>query len=198
MRDEPRGIAAVLRHRLEHDAILVCLRIDRRDLTLAEGVVQRVVHGLQAHAEPAGGHAIDLDLGAQAAVLRLRCHLFQLGRLLELGHEPLRPFVDLGRVGADERVLILRAARARRDLHVLHRLEVDGDAGNGVGHLGQALDDRADELRALIARLQHDLEARDVGRRVELCRRRRQRRRRPPPGPSSPHLQPVAARWSAR
>ena len=80
--------------------------------------------------------------------------------MLEFGEEPLRPFVDFGRVRADERVLVLGAARARRDLHVGDGLELDGHAWDGVGRFGQPLDDRADELLALIARLQRDLEAR--------------------------------------
>ena len=48
---------------------------------------------------------------------------------------------DLVGVAADQRVLVLRAAGARADLNVLHRLEVHGDAGDGGDVRLQALDD---------------------------------------------------------
>ena len=46
---------------LQHDAVLIQLREHRRDLTLPEGVVQRIVDHLRRDAEPRGGVAIDVD-----------------------------------------------------------------------------------------------------------------------------------------
>ena len=74
---------------------------------------------------------------------------------------------DLLLVAADQRVLVLRPADARADLHVLHGLEVHGDAGDGADLLLQPLDDGADVGLARIAGLEDDLEVSGVGRRVE-------------------------------
>ena len=52
-------VALVLRIDLEDDAILVALGVERRDLPLREGVVERVVDVLDAHAEPRGRDAVD-------------------------------------------------------------------------------------------------------------------------------------------
>ena len=139
--------------RLEDHAILVGLRIDRRDLALAEGVVERVVDRLHRDAEPAGGFAVDLDLHAQAALLRLRGDVEQprgpaaAARVSFSDHS-----MHLAGVGADQRVLILRAARPRADLDVLHRLEVDGHAGDRRDRPLQAADDVVDGRAALVAR----------------------------------------------
>ena len=54
----------------EHDAVLVGLGVDGRDQPLAEGVVERVVDGRDADAEAAGGVAVDVEEGLQAAVLQ--------------------------------------------------------------------------------------------------------------------------------
>ena len=69
---------------------------------------------------------------AQAAVLGLRDDLAQHRRGAQLLGELGRPGRDVVGVAADQRVLVLRAADARADLDVLHRLEVDGDAGDGA------------------------------------------------------------------
>ena len=84
-------IALVLRHGLEHDAILVGLGIDGRDLALAEGVVERVVDGLHGDAEAAGRLAVDAHHDAQAAVLGFRDDLAQGRREAQLLGEAGRP-----------------------------------------------------------------------------------------------------------
>ena len=48
---------------LQDDAVLVELGVQRGDLALAEGVVQRVVNGLYGHAQARGGVAVDLQGG---------------------------------------------------------------------------------------------------------------------------------------
>jgi len=53
-------IVLILRLDFENDVELVGLRVDRRDLPLAERVVERVVDVLRGNAEAAGGVAIDL------------------------------------------------------------------------------------------------------------------------------------------
>ena len=69
-------------------------------------------------------------------------------------------------VGAGERVLILRAARPRADLDVLHRLEVHDHAGNRRHRALQAVDDVVDGRAALVARLERDGEPAGVWRRI--------------------------------
>ena len=115
----------VARRRFEHHAILVGLRVDRRDQPLAERVVQGIVDGRDADAEAAGGVAVDVDEGLQAPVLQVAGDVADLRRVLSrstsFGTHSLEP---LGvRVLHDE--LELRAADAILDGQVLHRLEVD-------------------------------------------------------------------------
>ena len=74
---QPRGIAAVLRLRLEHHAILVRLGVDGRNLPLAEGVVERVAHRLHGDAEAPGHLAIDFDARTQADIHRLEVDVAQ-------------------------------------------------------------------------------------------------------------------------
>src|SRR6185312_5785514 len=75
----------------------------------------------------------------------------------------VRPVHDVGGVGGGERVLILGAARDRADLNVLHRLEINGHAGN-VGDLAlQPVDDLVDMRAALVARLERDRQLAGIG-----------------------------------
>ena len=73
-----------------------------------------------------------LHHGAQAALLGLRDHFAQVrARRAGCSARRVDQIGDIVGVAAHQRVLELRAADARADLHVLHRLEVDGnDAGN--------------------------------------------------------------------
>ena len=85
----------------------------------------------------------------------------------ELVRQPGSPIVDLLRVGAGERVLVLRAAQPRRDLDVLHRLEKDDDAGDRGDRLLQPLDDGRHRRLALVARAQRDGEPAGIRRGVD-------------------------------
>ena len=68
---------------------------------------------------------------------------------------------------------------ARRDLHVLHRLEIDRHAGDRRRRAASAASiTAATSSRALAARLQRDHQAADIGGRVDRARRRSPRRRR--------------------
>jgi hypothetical protein len=70
-------IALVLGRGLEHDAILVGLGVDGRNLPLTEGVVEGVVDGLHGDAEAPGRLPVDAHHDAQAAVLSFRDDLAQ-------------------------------------------------------------------------------------------------------------------------
>ena len=85
------GVLLVARLRLQDDAILVGLAVDRRDLPLAEGVVERVGDALHRDAEPPGLLAVDVDLHAQAAFLRLGGDLAQRRIAAQLRASACRP-----------------------------------------------------------------------------------------------------------
>ena len=116
------GSCWYLRLRLQDDAVLVGLAVDGRDLPLAEGVVERVGHALHGDAEPAGLLAVDLDVDAQAAFLRLGGDLAQRRHRRAVCATSLSAHSSTSSaIGADQRVLVLRAAHAGRDLDVLRR-----------------------------------------------------------------------------
>ena len=166
---EPRQRTRILllaRQRLEDHAILVRLAVDGRDLPLAERIVERIRHGLHADAEPAGLFAVDIDVDARPAVLCFGCDFAQDRRFPQLRRQRIGPLVDLLRIAAGERVLILRATGAGADLDILHRLEIDGHARDVRDRLFQPLDDRLDAGAALVARLERDRQLAGVRRGV--------------------------------
>src|SRR5260370_19826502 len=68
-----------LRRGLEHHMVLVELGEQSRDLSLAEGVVERVVDHLRGNPEPRGGYPIDHQRGPQGLVLLIVRHAPKLG-----------------------------------------------------------------------------------------------------------------------
>ena len=66
---QDRGVLPIARRDLHHDVILVDRAVDRRDLALAEGVVERIVDLARRQAETRGGVAIDHDIRLQASLL---------------------------------------------------------------------------------------------------------------------------------
>ena len=114
---------------LEHDAVLVELREDRRDLPLAEGVVERVVDrcGVTPSRDAVSRSIVDVRL--QPAVLLVAGDVGELRQRAQRVDAAAATHVrKLGRVGVLERVLVLRAADAVLDGQVLHRLHVERDA----------------------------------------------------------------------
>jgi len=79
--------------------IAVELREVLRHLTLAEGVIQRIVDQLRLDAVARGGIAVDLQLQRGAFGLLVSRDVAQLGQRLHLGQDLRRPFVQLGKVG---------------------------------------------------------------------------------------------------
>jgi hypothetical protein len=105
--------------------ILVQLRVDVRDLTLAEGIVERLVDHARAHAKPRGGGAIDRHRDFEAAVLLVAAHVAQLRHLAHRPHEPRRPRVQLLQVVALQRELVLRVGDPPAQADVLDRLQIE-------------------------------------------------------------------------
>ena len=62
------GSALKIGLHFQHDAILVQLGEDRRDLALAEGVIERVVKSLRVDAETRSGIAVDHEPDAESRV----------------------------------------------------------------------------------------------------------------------------------
>ncbi len=88
------GCAEISGSTSEDDVILIELREHRRNLPLAEGIVEGVVEWLRGDAEARGGVAVDDEHGVQAQVLLVGGDVAQLGNLLHLldqSAEPIRP-----------------------------------------------------------------------------------------------------------
>ena len=107
---------------LEHDVILIHLRIHRVNLPLAKGVIQRVVDGRGRDAESRGRDPIDDQRYCESSGLLVGGNVLQFRQLLQTGDEAVGPVVQFIRVGVFERVLVLGAADAIVDSNVLHRL----------------------------------------------------------------------------
>ena len=123
--------ALELRLHFEHHAVLVRLREDGRDEALAERVVERVVDRRRRDAEPARRVAVDVDVRLQALVLQVARDVGELAAAARSRSTSFGTHVaSSSRFGVLERELVLRAADARLDRQVLHRLHVQRDAGD--------------------------------------------------------------------
>ncbi len=79
---------------------------------------------MQRDAEPAGGVAVDRDIGAEAVVLGVAGDVRELRQLAQPVEQLRRPGRELGGVGIFEHELVLGAADRGVDGQVLHRLQV--------------------------------------------------------------------------
>ena len=152
---------------LEDDAVLVQLREDGRDLALAERVVERVVDRLRRDAEARRGVAVDHEprLQARRSAGRWRRRAAPAAPAAVRRSRGAQT-VKLLAVGIFEAVLVLRPADAILDRQVLHRLHVQRDAVD-LGQLRlQAADHVAGADLPRFERLQVDLDAAAVQRRV--------------------------------
>ena len=84
-------ILLILRLHFQNHVELIGLRVNRRYLPLAEGIVERIVNILRRDAEPAGRVAIDIDEKPQAVVLLVARHVAQFRNLLHAVHEQREP-----------------------------------------------------------------------------------------------------------
>ena len=78
---ERAGVVLELVRRLEDDLVIVGRREDRRDLPGAEGVVERVAHGVDADAEGGGLVAVDVDAGLRVGDLQVAVDVAQARQL---------------------------------------------------------------------------------------------------------------------
>ena len=68
--------------RFQNDVILIRLRKERRDLSLAKRVIERVVNHLRRDAESRSGYAVDDECSSRASVLLVRRHVPQFRQRL--------------------------------------------------------------------------------------------------------------------
>ena len=153
--------------------VLVQRAIHGRDLALAEGVVKGVVEGLGAHPKTAGGVAVDHELGLQTVILLVSVHVGEhAGEAFELLQQQRRPLVEVFKILALDRVLILSGAKAAADGEVLRCLQKKRGPGHGGqftafaidhgigGHIGTTVPEMGRLAGvALLERLEHDEEA---------------------------------------
>ena len=110
--------------------ILIQLRVQRADLALPVGIVQRVVDGGRRNAKPRCRHAIDVQMQRASARLLVGGHILQFRQLLQLRDKLVGPLIQFVDVRIFERVLVLRTAHAIIHRDVLHRLHVQVHAGH--------------------------------------------------------------------
>ena len=120
---QPRGILPVLRRNFQHHVILVELRINDRDLRLAEGAVERPIERLRGLPEARRGGAIEREHLLQSAILLVAVHVLQAGKPAHVLHQDRSPVRQVGNVFGLDRVLVLRVAAAAADAQILGRLQ---------------------------------------------------------------------------
>ena len=119
-----------LRLTLQHNVVLIHLRIHRADLPLAEGVIERVIDGRRCDPKSRGRNPVDHQRHSQPSGLLIGSDILQFRQLLQLGDETIRPVIEFIGVGIFECVLVLRAAHPVVHGDVLHRLHEQLDSLN--------------------------------------------------------------------
>lgn len=97
-------------------------RVERRDLSLTEGIVEGIVDLLCRDPESGCGLPVDYHGRMRRIGLEIRYDIPQLWQALERARENGGPVVELRRILILEGVLILSAGEMRPDLNILDRL----------------------------------------------------------------------------
>src|SRR5262249_15507201 len=127
-RGQIEGAFAIARFDFQDDTVLIELSENGRNLSLAEGVVKRVVDCLQGDAEQRRFIAINDEGDLTPAGLLIGGDIAQLWASLQLLYQPRRPARKLRRIGILQSVPVLRRAYARVELDLLRRLQQQGYA----------------------------------------------------------------------
>ena len=143
--------------------ILVAGDVDRRNLALAERVVERVVDLADGNSQSRGGVAIDHQIGFEPLVLLVAVDVGEGVFALQRRRDLRRPFVELLQGGSLQGVLVLRVARAAADADVLHRLQEQGGARNHRHLPPQPRDDAVGGDVTLVRRIQRDEHEAGIG-----------------------------------
>ena len=140
------GLVSHSGRQLHHHPVLVERVVDRRDLALAEGVVERRIDG--AHGEPQAGHAVAVEhqAGLHALVLLVGADVGEFRQRHQGAADARFPLAQVAEMVGLQGVLIVGVARTAADAHVL---------GRGQEQAGAGL------VRQLAAQPRHDLVGRD-------------------------------------
>src|SRR5215831_15790122 len=103
--------------------ILVARNIDRRDLSLPEGIIKRVIDLADRDLETGCGIAVDHQLGLQGLVLLIAADISKNRHGLKRSDELWCPFIQLIERRALQRVLIRRIGRTSSSAEISNRLQ---------------------------------------------------------------------------
>ena len=150
---------------LEDDPILVALCVQRRDLPLGIGVVERVGDILHPDTQPRRRRPVDCHVHLQTALLAVRRYVHKPGHPLNSPEHARCPPNKLTVIGIPQRELIGRIGLPAPYPNILHRKEKHAQSrdirgllpqarDNGLGSGATALRQRleADEKRAAVHR----------------------------------------------
>ena len=115
-----------------HDhAVLIQLSVHGGDLTLAKGIIERIVDHGGADAQPRRRGAVDDQRRFEAAALLVGVHVGHGWQGADFAQDTRRPFVEFLDVVALQGELVLRAGRASAHAQIL--LHLHGESGTGYG-----------------------------------------------------------------
>ena len=160
-----RRIGLVTRLELHHHPVLVIRRVNRRDLARTVRVVERALDRLRRHAERICFITIDVDGDLRLGYLQITRHVDQPGECAQLRFDVTRDAVELGRVGALQRVLVEAFRELSADPDRRNVLDERADVGK-LRKRGTQLAHDLIGARSLIARLQRDEDPAGIERRA--------------------------------
>ncbi len=151
---------------LQHHPVLIGLGVDGGDQALAEGVVQRVVHIRHGDPQTAGAVTIDVDVRRQPFVLPVAADIRELRQLLKFIHQLRYPSAEGVQAGGLQGELILGAAHRGVDGQILRGLQIQRHTRDFCHRMLESFDDLVNPIVAIVQRLEVDLQAGAVQRRV--------------------------------
>src|SRR4029079_4388753 len=119
-----------LRLGLENDLVIVCRRIDGRDLPRAECVIELLAHLIDRDAIDRRLLAIDLDRHLWILYVEIGRDIKQSGDLSDLVAQFGRDAIEAFGIVGLQRVLILTLVQSPTEIDVLDRLKEDLDSWN--------------------------------------------------------------------
>ena len=162
-RRQPRRGLGIM---LQHHAVLVRLGIDGGNQTLTKGVIQGVIDVRHADAEAAGAVAINVDIRRQPLILPVAADVGELRQRLQPGQQLRDPVAQRVQRIRLQGELVLGPADGGVNGQILGRLEIELDAGDAAHRVLQTADHRLHTIVAFIQRLEVNLQAGAVQRRV--------------------------------
>ena len=163
---EHRGVGLVLGRDFKNHLVLACRAVDRRDLARAVGTLQCVLDLRETESVAGNLVAINLDFDDGPLVVEIAGDVDKTRQLANFAEQHLCPVIKLLEIGALQRVLVERGCLLAANADRRRVLHVDADSGNGSKLGTQLLDDLVGRQRALVARLEDQVERAGVRRRA--------------------------------